>query len=130
MREIGIGCRNIDLAIADQLGVDEYLANSYKVSNYQDVLMNPACAEVYNQIAVEILKVINFYQYTYRNSSLSGIYLAGGGANIKPLCQEITELLGVAALSAERLLPGVNKEEKGCLAGLFAAGMALAKKGE
>lgn len=129
-RQIGIGGRNLDAAIADSLGVEEFLANSYKLKDYQNVLESPACQEIFNWIAVEILKVINFYQFTYPDSQLHGIYLAGGGANIKPLRQIIRDTLGIGLLPVEELLPQAGGEIPDCLSGIFAAGVSMAEKGE
>lgn len=129
-RQIAMGGRNLDAAIADSLGVEEFLANSYKLKNYQNVLESPACQEIFNRIAVEILKVINFYQFTYPDSQLHGIYLAGGGANIKPLRQIIRDTLGTELLSVEELVSQNGGEIPDCLSGIFAAGVSMAEKGE
>lgn len=130
MRQITLGGRNLDLAIGDQLGVDAFLANSYKAANYQNVLDSPACMDICSQIAVEILKVINFYQFTYRGSMLPGVYLAGGGARIQPLRQAIANALELPLLSPEELLPDPEESQPDCQSGIFAVGMALAQKGE
>lgn len=124
-RSIPLGGRALDHTVADLLGTDLFLASAYKEGNYQEVLQNPACTEVISQIAVEILKVINFYQFTYRASSLQGIYVSGGGAGLLPMRQAIADALGLPALPAAGLLPGCENPQKApsCL---FAAGVALA----
>lgn len=128
-RQVPLGGRNVDMVIADSMNVDAFLANSYKASNYMDVLQSPGCMEVYNQIAVEILKVINFYQFTFRESNLPGIYLIGGGAGIAPLCRVIEDVVGFPLLPLEEILPLADKGEPFHPSGIFAAGMALADKG-
>lgn len=55
-RQIALGGRNLDLAVADELGVDAFLSNTYKTANFQNVLALPAVAEVCERIAVEILR--------------------------------------------------------------------------
>ncbi len=128
-RQIAIGGRNLDAVIADHLGVDEFLANSYKLKNYQNVLENPVCQDIYNRISVEILKVINFYQFTYPDSRLDGIYLVGGGANIKPLRHMIRDTLTTELLSVKDLLPQTADETPDWLSGIYAAGVSMAEKG-
>lgn len=126
-RQIAIGGRNLDLLVADEFAVDAFLANTYKQSNFQDVLAAPSLTELYDRIAVEILKVINFYQFTYRSSNLPGIYLVGGGAALNPLRQAIEGALGMPLLDPSELLGGGLKQIEGAATGVFAAGAA---KGE
>ena len=119
-RQIALGGRNLDGIVAGELGVAPFLANTYKTTNYQDVLAIPAVAEICDRIAVEILKVINFYQYTYRSSELEGIYLVGGGANMPLLRQSIENTVGLPLLNPEKLLL-----ETGAAIGAFAAGAVM-----
>ena len=124
-RQINVGGRNLDLAVADQLGVDPFLANTYKSGNYQGIQAETALTDLCDRIAVEILKVINFYQFTYRNSSLEGIYLIGGGAAMPYLRDSIEETVGLSLLSPEDLMPGAGKRSAD---GVFAAGAAMGGK--
>ncbi len=119
-RQIALGGLNLDMAVADELGVDAFLANTYKATNFQDILSSPAVRDLCERIAVEILKVLNFYQFTYRSSSLGGIYLVGGGASLPPLRQAIANTVEMELLDPALLLPG-----EGAAAGVFAAGAAM-----
>lgn len=124
-RQIALGGRNLDLIVAGETGVDPFLSNTYKASNFQDVLTLPAVAEVCDRIAVEILKVINFYQFTYRSSTLEGIYLVGGGASMDLLRRSIENTVGLSLLDPADLLPEVGER---AAAGVFAAGAAMGGK--
>ena len=115
----------MDLAAADQFGVEPFLANTYKQGNYQGIQASPAINDVCDRIAVEILKVINFYQFTYRNSNLEGIYLVGGGAAMPSLRTAIEGTVGLSLLSPEDLLPGTGERAAD---GIFAAGAAIGGK--
>lgn len=121
-RQIALGGRNLDLIVAGETGVDPFLSNTYKASNFQDVLTLPAVAEVCDRIAVEILKVINFYQFTYRSSTLEGIYLVGGGAAMPLLRQSIERAVDLPLLDPVDLLPEAGES---AAAGIFAAGAAM-----
>ena len=125
-RQIALGGRNLDTIVAGELGVDPFLSNTYKATNFQDVLTLPAVAEVCERIAVEILKVINFYQFTYRSSSLEGVYLVGGGAALPLLRQSIESAVGLPLLDPADLLPEAG--EAAASAGVFAAGAAMGGK--
>ena len=124
-RQITMGGRNLDMAAADQLGVDPFLANTYKSGNYQGIQSEAALTDLCDRIAVEILKVINFYQFTYRHSNLEGIYLTGGGASMPYLRDSIAETVGLPLLSLESFMPGAGLRSAD---GIFAAGAAMGGK--
>lgn len=121
-RQIALGGKNLDNIVSGEMGVDPFLSNTYKTTNFQDVLTIPAVAEVCERIAVEILKVINFYQFTYRSSALEGIYLVGGGAALPMLRQSIESTVGLPLLDPADLLPEAGEA---AAAGVFAAGAAM-----
>jgi len=124
-RQIALGGRNLDLAVSEELGVDAFLSNSYKTTNFQNVLELPAVASICDRIAVELLKVINFYQFTYRNSSLSGVYLVGGGAALPLLRQSIEDTVGLPLLDPADLLPETGEN---AASAVFAAGAVMGGK--
>lgn len=110
-RRIHIGCRALDGVVADLFNMDPFLADACKRSNHQGVLEHPRCMEVYESMAVEVLKVINFYHFTYRQNQLEGVYLIGGGARIAPLRRILEETLGLPALAVDSLIPGGKDPE-------------------
>jgi len=121
-RQIPLGGDGLDMVIADELGVNPFLADTYKASNYQDIQTSPRVTEFCERIAVEILKVINFYQFTYRSSTLEDIFLVGGGAALAPLRQAIANMVDLELRAPEELLPGAGE---GAADGVFAAGAAM-----
>jgi len=124
-RQIAVGGRSFQLALADELGVDAFLAGSYLLSDYRGAQSSRVVAELCEGVAVEILKVLNFYQFTYRDSGLDGIYLVGGGAALPPLRTAIREAVGLPLLDPAELLPGAGER---AAAGIFAAGAAMGGK--
>lgn len=124
-RQLDFGCRRIDQAIADVFDTDPFLANSYKRTNYQNVLYSRGCMDVYQSIAVEALKVVNFYRYNYRSSQLTGIYLAGGGAAIEPLRERIGTLVDMPILPLRELLPWPELDPASAATGILALGMTV-----
>ncbi len=122
-RQIEFGCGKIDLVIADMLNTDPFLASSYKYTNYRDVMNSPECLEICQNITVEILKVINFYQFNYRDSQLCGMYLTGGGASILQLRERIQDMVGLPVLPLEELLPETSVDPETAAKGILAAGI-------
>jgi len=138
VRQIEVGGRMLNHIAAEELGVDAFLADSYKRSNYQGILEHQRCVELYNTIAVELLKVFNFYQYAFRNNNLEGIYLIGGGANIKPLRQVLTDTVAVPFYPVSDLFFGGAEDgimvgpegEAAAPSGVLAASVALMREAE
>lgn len=124
-RQIEIGCRAIDEVIADVMNTDPYLAGTYKFNNYQGVLELPEVAEVYQRIAVEIQRVVNFYRFNFRDSELSGMYLLGGGASIRQLTDTIREMVELSVLPLEELITTPETDMAAAARGALAIGMAV-----
>ena len=104
-RIINLGTKDVVLAIADARNVDAHMAYEYLRSNYEDVVNAPAAVDLYQRMAVEIMKAINFYNYNNREQMLERIYLCGGGAGIAPLQTAIDNHIEAHIRSAEELLP-------------------------
>lgn len=121
-RSLSIGGRDLDMAIADELGVDIFLANSYKTAGNRQAMETAAISELCQRLAVEILKVVNFYQFTYRSNTLEGLYLVGGGAALGLLRQAIENTVEMPLLDPAKLL----RTSSGLAAdGIFAAGAVM-----
>jgi type IV pilus assembly protein PilM len=101
-RVIDIGCFDVDSAIADIYGVDEYLAAQYREKNLDGVLDTSACAAVYERLALEIRKAVNFYLYENRDSEISDVYYCGMGA-------AITQFIAAAELDTSLHLSDIEE---------------------
>ena len=124
-RQVPVGCRAVARAAADALHIDVRLAETYLNAGREDVTGHDLCRAVYDQIAVEVLKVVNFYRYTYRQNQLQGVYLIGGGANIAPLRRAMTERIELPALSLADLLGADGADEALLPSCACAAGAAM-----
>lgn len=102
---IEFGCESIDDAISNSMDVDPYVASAYKETNHNNALEQPQCMEVYNSIAFEIMKALNFYGFNLGAESGQRIYYSGGGSEIQQLLRVITETTGMEAHSVNDLMP-------------------------
>ncbi|MEG2261172.1 MAG: pilus assembly protein PilM, partial [Raoultibacter sp.] len=84
-RVIDIGGRAVDEALAEALGIDEHTAVIYKQTNYEDAQANEVVLDVCENLAVEIGRALNFYDFNNPNASISTVYYSGGGALLEPL---------------------------------------------
>ena len=106
-RVLESGLAVVDAAIADAYNVDEHLAHTYVVNNFEDCQSKEICVNAFNNIAVELMRALNFYRFSNPDSTLSDIWLCGGGAYISSLVAAIESgLEGMKIHSAEELLPG------------------------
>ena len=106
-RVLETGLSVVDAAIADAYNVDEHLAHTYVVSNFEDCQSKEVCLNAFGNIAVELMRALNFYRFSNPDSTLSDVWLCGGGAYISALTAAIESgLEGMTVHSAEELLPG------------------------
>jgi len=123
-RELETGLSTLDEVIAEAYGVDTHLAHTYLLTNYDDCQNKEACQNSYNNIAVELMRALNFYRFSNQDSQLSDVWLCGGGALIAPLRDAITETLDLEIHQASELLPGGKTAKKGNIT-VQASGIAM-----
>ena len=105
-RVLEVGMSRLDDVLADAYGVDAHLAHTYLMSNYDNCQDREECHTAYENIAVELMRAMNFYRFSNPNSALSDLWLCGGGAVIQPLADTIGEMLDLQLHPATELVPG------------------------
>ncbi|MCH3968036.1 MAG: pilus assembly protein PilM [Atopobiaceae bacterium] len=107
---IEVGCADLDTIIANVYGIDPYTAASYRRSDFEGVLETPDCQAVYDQLATEVSKVVNFFNFSNPDKDVERACVLGTGATIKPLTDTIEGSLSVDVLSAADLVPGLSDQ--------------------
>ena len=110
-RLLEIGMSNLDNVLSDAYGVDVHLAHTYLMSNYENCQQREECMNAYSNIAVELMRALNFYRFSNPDSSLEHMWLCGGGAVIEPLAETIGEMLNIQLHPATELVPDGDKVE-------------------
>ncbi len=106
-RALEFGLSRIDDALADAYHVDVHLAHTYLMTNYEDCQSKEVCLSAFNNIAVELMRALNFYRFSNPESELTDIWLCGGGAAIAALTSAIkTGVDNMTLHSADELMPG------------------------
>ncbi len=106
-RALEFGLSRIDDALADAYNVDVHLAHTYLLTNYEDCQSKEVCLNSFNNIAVELLRALNFYRFSNPESELADVWLCGGGAAIGALTAAIEAGLdNMRFHSADELMPG------------------------
>ena len=103
----------LDEAIADAASVDVHLAHTYLLSNYGNCQNLDFSINAYNNIAVELVRALNFYNFSNPDSNLTDVWLSGGGAAIPALRAAITDALDLRTHAASELIPGALSREDG-----------------
>ena len=81
------------------------------------------CENAYSSIAMELMRVLNFYRYSNRDSNIGDVWLCGGGAVIEPLREAIGEALDLEVHPASEMIPG-GKDIENCNSFVQAIGIA------
>lgn len=117
------GSEAIDMQIADILDKDVHIASIYKENNTDEILRDPACMEIYNQMAIEIMRVLNFYNFNHPENSLDTIHYCGGGAMITPLIEAVKETVEINVLPISELFTDEYEDVDAIVAGPRALGI-------
>ena len=105
-RELEVGISRLIQLIADTGSVDEHLAKVYMLENHENWQNREECRSAYENIAIELMRALNFYRFSTPETRLNDIYLCGGGAAIQPLCDVIAETVGMNIHRIDELVPG------------------------
>lgn len=86
-KNIDKGGALIDETIVSTHNMDRYEARARKETNTDNILAESVCQESYQDLTVEIMKVLNFYAYsdTEEGGALKHLYYCGGSSRIAPL---------------------------------------------
>ena len=123
-RVLEIGMSSLDGVVEEAFGVDMHLAHTYLMTNYENCLYREECMAAYENIAVELMRALNFYRFSNPNSTLGDMWFCGGGAVIQPLAMTIGDMLNIQLHSADELVyDGETIEE--CNSYVQAIGIAM-----
>ncbi len=90
-RSIEIGCQALARKVSDQIGCDEHIASLYLIQNTDGVMDTEGLRDVCSDIAVEVMRAVNYYTYEKRDNTLETIYVCGGGSMIPQLLDELRD---------------------------------------
>ena len=124
-RVIDVGLSSVDDAIADAMGVDEHLARTYKHTNHQGAQTLEPAINVYNAIALDFRKAVNFYGFNNRESDLRDTWCCGGGIHIPALRDVITQAVDLTIHDVGELLPPAAESAENLSACAAAIGAAI-----
>ncbi len=104
--ELETGLFTLDDALAEAYNVDSHIAHTYLINNYDDCQNKEVCTSAFNNIALELMRTMNFLRYSMQDSNLNDVWVCGGGANIPPLLYALEENLDMKIHHAGELVAG------------------------
>ena len=107
-RIIERGMEQVEELLADSLHIDIHLAHTWLLTNHEDCVNSEVCQDAFSQISVELMRALNFYQFSNPDSRLEDIYICGGGASIESMRESLKENLDVTIHDASELMDGLG----------------------
>lgn len=104
-KTIEMGCRDVDMVIADYYNIDVYLAASYRETDHEGILENDVCRAVYNRISLEVMKAINFYKYENRQSEFEDCFICGDCSDTEALVNNMLAYVRLKRANLDEILP-------------------------
>lgn len=100
----------IDETIAADQKVDAYVARTRKEANMNKILSSDFVNDAYQALAIEVMKIVNYYSYTdtAEGGRLEHLYYCGGSSVIEPLR---TALLKATGMTLHHVYRMVNMDE-------------------
>ena len=112
-RVIERGMEQVEELLADYFHIDIHLAHTWLLANHEDCVNSDVCRDAFSQISVELMRALNFYQFSNPDSRLEDIWLCGGGASIPAMRESLTENLQVNIHDASELVEGMTGNKGG-----------------
>ncbi len=94
----------LEASLMQELGLERADAHRFLLENRDDCQNRESCLNIYRDIAVELMRALNFYRFSNPDSVLEDVWLCGGGAAIQPLREIINETLGITIHRADELI--------------------------
>lgn len=127
VRTIEFGTNDLARAVARERNIEFNLARTHLLANYEDCQTLPAVLEACDAFATEIQRIVNFFNFSYRDSSLERVFYGGTASTISPLLDSVADRLTIPLLGVTTLLDCAEGVDKDVLLRCpLAAGMALA----
>lgn len=110
-RAIELGLSDINRAVAEKLNVDIHTASSYRENNFQDVLNDESVRSIYDNIAIEVSRALNFYSFNNPDSQIEVAYLSGEGMLVRPLIDAVSTQVEIDKVDIAEIMPQAQHNE-------------------
>ncbi len=126
-RNMDQGVSSLAQTISEIYSCDYHIAEVYMHSNHEGVLDREEVLDTCGRLSIEIMRVLNFFNFNHPENNLDAMYYCGGGAQIPQLLDAVKENLELPLVPATELMkssaPGLSEEEM--MIGVEAIGIGL-----
>ena len=122
-RDLEVGLSAVESKIAEYYNKDTHIAHTYFITNYENCQNSEICREAYTNIAVEMMRAINFYKFSNPDCKFEGVYLTGGGAASEAFLKEIENTLNMQVYNAGDLIRGNTSDDSHTLVQAYGAAL-------
>ncbi len=128
-KDIEMAGAMFDETIAADQQVDAYVARTRKEANMNKVLSSESVSDAYAALAIEVMKTVNFFNYTDAPDTgrLEHLYYCGGSSVIEPLRVALLKSTGLTLHHVYRLVNMGETVSDQALYCALAAGAAIQK---
>lgn len=113
-RVLETGMKTMDIPVSNAFHVKPDDAHQLYRINHDNCHALDACVSIYNDIALELMRTVNFYKFSHQDSTVSDIWLIGGGAAVAPLARVLENTLEMKVHPASELIPGAENIANSC----------------
>jgi type IV pilus assembly protein PilM len=124
-RSYEIGCETMAQRIAEQMNCDIHIATLHMQQNTDGILNSEAVSDVSGEIAVNVMRAVNYYTYEKRDNTLETLYVAGGGAWIEPLVKQISDTVPLKVVLLSTAKNDMVPDEEALISGPAASGICF-----
>ncbi|MCF0146113.1 MAG: pilus assembly protein PilM [Eubacterium sp.] len=128
-RALDYGCRTFAQACAEEAGQDVHITRLNIEARRMDAVSEEVLGDYYGQIAVQIMRVLNFYNFNNPHGGLDMLYFCGGGSMIPELMAEIQEMTGLEQKSLVNIMADSQIPDDKIILSPQACGIALVQEG-
>ncbi len=107
-RTVEQGMDRVEELLADYYHIDIHLAHAWLMSNHEDCVNSEVCQDAFSQISVEIMRALNFYQFSNPGSRLEDIWVCGSSVATESMKERLRENVDVNIRDAAELLEGMS----------------------
>ena len=111
-RTMDEGERKIAQYIADEYNMDIHIAMLQIENNQDNILNEQGVLDLFDALATEIMRVMNFYSYNNPKNTIDRIYYFGGGTAMPQLLKAVEQATELPMHPLTDLIPGLTESQK------------------
>lgn len=128
-RSMEPGCHELAKAYAEAVGLNEKTVKNIDMSSLDDqkdiIQDDQQIQDLYNSMAVQIMRVLNFYSFNNPNNNIDKLYYCGGGSRIDGLMKEIAENVELPQISIADLIETKPEFDESMILGPQSLGITM-----